>query len=71
MNTTLSVTNTSFHTMNLESFSTKTTLTIDGTLEATNTSNTPTAKLQPEFFQRTLSTGARKGRIRYLEVYNK
>lgn len=44
-------------------------LTIDGTLEATKTTNMPTAKMQPQFLSYYVS-GNGKGALRYYEAYN-
>lgn len=43
---------------------------MDGVLKATNTTNLPAVKMQPAFEEKTLTTAAKTGRIRYLEARN-
>lgn len=43
---------------------------IDGVLEGISTSNLPDVAMQPHFRQGTRTSGARSGRIRYLEAFN-
>lgn len=59
-----------FHVHQLELTSANAKYSIDGGLEVTKTTNLPTLKLQPVYFVQTLTTVAKTGRIRYLEVFN-
>lgn len=43
---------------------------MDGVLKGTNSTNLPDVKMQPVFQEKTLTTAAKTGRIRYLEAFN-
>jgi len=60
----------SYHVHKVEGLSSSATGTIDGVLEATNTTNLPTSPLQPIFATLARSASARNGHIKYFEAFN-
>ena len=60
----------SWHQFKVETGASNVTLTTEGTLEVTDTTNLPSARLQPICASRDDATGGKEARIRYLEAYN-
>ncbi len=56
------------HRLSIDSVASK--VWLDRDFEAVNTSDLPTGKCEPFFRVRTRATGAKEGRIRYMEAYN-
>jgi len=61
---------TNFHVFNLKTNSGTMTISIDGILVLTKTSNPPTTALQPTAFMQTRTSSAKTMNLRYMEVYN-
>jgi len=59
-----------FHVHKLEAFSAKVELSMEGVIEATNTTSLPDVPLQPFMYTQTQTTAVKEGRIRYMECYN-